>query len=141
MNVVHQGESLYGKGLQRPFSFNILTIGGFNMPVKDTNTRMTVTLSKELDEKLDVLAGYQNISKNAVINNLLETTIDAQIKVWEMIKDPNALEKLIDLASAAKDKASTEQLSLLSDLVHGKKIEGYQTVDKADEMVSKLKKK
>ena len=81
--------------MQNPF-FTIPTIGGINIPVKDTNTRMTVTLSKVLDEKLDILAGYQNISKNAVINNLLETTIDAQIKVWEMIKDPNALEKLID---------------------------------------------
>lgn len=111
------------------------------MPVKDTNTRMTVTLSKELDHKLDVLAGYQNITKNAVINNLLETTIDAQIKVWEMMKNPDTLEKLINLASAAKDKATGEQIKALSDIMSGKTVDGYKTASQAEEMMTKLKKK
>lgn len=111
------------------------------MAVKDSNVRMTVTFSKELDEKLDVLAGYQNVSKNACINNLLETTIDAQIKVWEMMKNPETLEKLINLASISKDKTTGNQIKVLQDIMSGKSVDGFNTVDKAEEMMAKLKKK
>ena len=111
------------------------------MPVKDSNVRMTVTFSKELDEKLDVLAGYQNVSKNACINNLLETTIDAQIKVWEMMKNPETLEKLINLASISKDKTTGNQIKVLQDIMSGKSVDGFNTADKAEEMMAKLKKK
>ena len=111
------------------------------MAAKDSNYRMTVSFGEELNRKLDILAGYQNVSKNACINNLLETTIDAQIKIWEMMKNPESLEKLINLASLSKDKTTGNQIKVLQDIMSGKTVEGFNTADKAEEMMAKLKKK
>lgn len=82
------------------------------MAVSDDNIRMSLTLPKELNEKVDILAGYQNISKNATIVNLLQMTIDAQIKFWEMLKDPNMMQNLIKLSAGLEPEKMEELIKI-----------------------------
>ena len=82
------------------------------MAVSEDNIRMSLTLPKELNEKVDILAGYQNISKNAVIVNLVQMSIDAQIKVWSMLKDPDMLQNLIKLSAGLEPEKMEELLKI-----------------------------
>lgn len=82
------------------------------MAVSEDNIRMSLTLPKELNEKIDILAGYQNISKNATIVNLIQMSIDAQIKVWSMLKDPNMLQNIVNLTAGLQPEMMDELLKI-----------------------------
>ena len=82
------------------------------MAVKEDNIRMSLTLPKELNEKIDILAGYQNISKNATIVNLIQMSIDAQIKVWSMLKDPDMLQNIVKLTAELEPSKLEELLKI-----------------------------
>lgn len=82
------------------------------MAVSEDNIRMSLTLPKELNEKVDILAGYQNISKNATIVNLIQMSVDAQIKVWSMLKDPDMLQNLVKLSAGLGPEKMEELLKI-----------------------------
>ena len=92
--------------------YTLIVGGDIYMAVSEDNIRMSLTLPKELNEKVDILAGYQNISKNATIVNLLQMTIDAQIKIWSMLKDPDMLQNLIKLSAGLEPKKMEELLKI-----------------------------
>lgn len=110
------------------------------MAIKEENTRTTITLSKELDAKIDKLARLQNISRNAVIVNLIEMSIDAQIQVWNSMKDPEFITKMIDLASRMGDDKMTEQIKELGSYMHSDDEKIKKNVDELDKTLSDLKK-
>lgn len=88
------------------------------MPVKEENTRTTITISKELDAKIDKLANLQNVSRNAVIVNLIQMSIDAQISLWQSMKDPQFLSKMINLASNIGDEQLKKQITELKEVMN-----------------------
>ena len=110
------------------------------MAVKQDNTRMTITLSKELDAKLEKLAGLQNISKNAVVINLIEMSIDAQIQVWNSMKDPEFITKMIDLASKMGNEEMKLQIEELGNIMNSNDKEIRENIEKFDKEVNGLKK-
>ena len=116
--------------------------GDINMAVSEDNIRMSLTLPKELNEKVDILAGYQNISKNAVIVNLVEMSIDAQIKVWAMLKDPDMLQNLIKLSAGLEPEKMEELLKIKAkmDSADPKDVKDRDNVEATMNKLSKKKK-
>ena len=116
--------------------------GDINMAVSEDNIRMSLTLPKELNEKVDILAGYQNISKNAVIVNLVQMSIDAQIKVWAMLKDPDMLQNLIKLSAGLEPEKMEELLKIKAkmDSADPKDVKDRDNVEATMQRLSKKKK-
>ena len=114
------------------------------MAVKEDNKRISLTLSKELDEKIDKLAGLQNISRNAVIVNLIETSIDMQIGVWETMKNPDKLQGLLDLSTklGIVSEQNKDTLDEISEIMKekGKTKEQKELYKKAEKEYEILKK-
>ena len=112
------------------------------MAVSEDNIRMSLTLPKELNEKVDILAGYQNISKNATIVNLLQMTIDAQIKIWSMLKDPDMLQNLIKLSAGLEPEKMEELLKIKAkmDSADPKDVKDRDDVEATMKKLSKKKK-
>ena len=112
------------------------------MAVSEDNIRMSLTLPKELNEKVDILAGYQNISKNAVIVNLVQMSIDAQIKVWSMLKDPDMLQNLIKLSAGLEPEKMEELLKIKAkmDSADPKDVKDRDNVEATMNKLSKKKK-
>ena len=112
------------------------------MAVSEENTRMSLTLPKELNEKLDILAGYQNISKNATIVNLLQMTIDAQIKIWSMLKDPDLMQNLITLSAGLEPEKMKQLLEIKAkmDSPDPDDVKERNDIDKAFTKISNKKK-
>lgn len=111
------------------------------MAVKSENTRVSLTISKELDSKLDKLSNIQGISKNACINNLLNSTIDAQIKMWEMLQTPNMLEHLMKMSETLGNLTDEqkENMKAVMNTLTSDREEDKATVSKTDELMKSLK--
>lgn len=109
------------------------------MAVKEENKRISLTLSKELDEKIDRLAGLQNISKNATIVNLIEMSIDAQISVWNIMKDPQLFNKLMDSAIKIGDSVGYESLKEAQKIMTSDKPEDKKIVEETEKLYESIK--
>ena len=122
--------------------YTLIVGGDINMAVSEDNIRMSLTLPKELNEKVDILAGYQNISKNATIVNLLQMTIDAQIKIWSMLKDPDMLQNLIKLSAGLEPEKMEELLKIKAkmDSADPKDVKDRDDVETTMNKLSKKKK-
>lgn len=110
------------------------------MAVKDDNKRISLTLSKELDEKIDKLAGLQNISKNATIVNLIEMSIDAQISLWNLMKDPKTLSNLMDMAVKMNDPKAQESMENIQRILSSSDDKDIEKIKKTDQLYEELKK-
>ncbi len=113
------------------------------MPVKDENKRISLTLSKELDEKIDRLAGLQNASKNSVIVNLIEMSIDMQIDFWNKMKDPQMMGKLMELAVNLGEKENSQgyqALTKLGEMFNSDDPKTKKAIDQYDQALNKIKK-
>jgi hypothetical protein len=110
------------------------------MAIKEENTRLSLTISKELETKVQKLAEYQNISKNAVINNLIEMSIDAQIQLWGALKDPDILKKFIDVASKMGDESAKNGLEKIGDIMSSTNQNDIDLKNQTDELLKDLKK-
>ena len=102
------------------------------------STRLSITLPKELDDKLERLAGLMNISKTAVVINLLSGTIDAQIAMWQAMKNPKFLENMASYLSAL-DPQKAEELRQIGNVLTSEKEEDKQKVDIVNSYFDSLK--
>lgn len=118
------------------------------MAVKQENTRITLTINKDLLEQVDELAKLQGTNRNVVIANLIEMSIDYQTKLWVMMKDPNTLTTFIDFAAKMKNPEQVKNISEWKNIIENptdEQKEGLKKVDKLmvdlDEVKTKKKKK
>lgn len=109
------------------------------MAVKEENKRVTITISKELDEKIDKLAGLQNISRNAVIVNLIETTIDATIKVWDVMKNPDIMKTFMSIANNMNDEQMKSNFNAMNEIFNSEDEKTKQDIEKFDSLIKSLK--
>lgn len=111
------------------------------MATKEGNKRITITLSKELDDKLELLSKYKGIPKAIEATNLISTTIDAQIALFENLNNPEFLSNLVKLANVNGNPETVKQAKELSDIFAGKRVPGNKTLVEAKQVMTKLKKK
>ena len=78
------------------------------MAVSEENTRMSLTLPKELNEKLDILAGYQNITGIILAN--------ADSIMTNKVKNIETVAKMLDTQGEVVKK-------MLKDSIDGNKKE------------------
>lgn len=105
------------------------------MAVKEENTRITLNISKELNDKVERLAKLQGTNKNAVICNLVEVSINAQLQLWEMMKNPNSLNDLLSLANKFGVSGMSNDLKDIKEAVNNPTDEQKEALQKFDKMM------
>lgn len=111
------------------------------MATKEGNKRITITLSKELDDKLELLSKYKGIPKAIEATNLISTTIDAQIALFENLNNPEFLSNLIKLADLNGDPETIKGAKELSQLFSNQRVSGLKTLSETKNVMAKLKSK
>ena len=107
------------------------------MPVKEEKTRITLTIDKSLDEKIEKLAKYMNTSKNSVIVNLVSTTIDLQINMWSMMKDPTMLQKMFEITTEYGSKEELKAASEVMNFLNGDSPDKEDKLKMIDDVLKK----
>lgn len=108
------------------------------MAVKSENTRITITLPKELLAKVETLAEYQHVTKNAVVVSLIQMSIDAQLNMWALIKNPDTLQKMVELYTSMRPE-DREMAENVRNVLTSERKEDKDKVDSVNELFDKIK--
>lgn len=65
------------------------------MPYGPDKVRLTVAVDQDLNDKLEKFSKAMHLSKTALVINLIEQNIDNYARVWNLVSDPEQLDKLI----------------------------------------------
>lgn len=108
------------------------------MAVKEENTRITLTINKELLEQVDELSKLQGTNRNVVISNLINMSIEYQTKLWKMMKDPNYLTKFVDFANIMGSPEQAKQFEEFKELLTNPTDEQKEDIKKVDKYMDNL---
>lgn len=111
------------------------------MATKEGNKRITITLSKELDDKLELLSKYKGIPKAIEATNLISATIDAQIALFENLNNPEFMSNLIKFADLNGDPETIKGAQDLAKVFSNQRVPGLKSLEETKQVMTKLKSK
>ena len=65
------------------------------MPYGPDKVRLTIAVDHDLNDKLEKFSKAMHLSKTALVINLVEQNIDNYARVWNLVSNPEQLDKLI----------------------------------------------
>ena len=105
------------------------------MPYGPDKVRLTIAVDHELNDKLEKLSKAMHVSKTVLVINLVEGNIDNYARVWNVVKNPDQLDKLI--VALSKQNKDTRELRKIRKQIK----ENPELVDETSELFEELTKK
>lgn len=102
---------------------------------KDKNITISINITKELNKKLEKFANAMECSKSQLCQNALNAQLDKYYKAWKLMRDPEALDRLIEQA----ENAGYEDYSLLAVKKELEENPEYQSM--ADDFINQIDEK